>query len=390
MKALEFTGSGSEYFKIWIVNILLTIVTLGIYLPWAKVRNKRYFYGNTLLGSHNFDYHATGKQLFLSYLIAMTIFILVSALSNFNPIFAVISAIVFVLVMPWIVWKSLQFSRSMISYRNVRFGFSGSLGGSYATFLAWPIGALIMFALLVAVTIMLGDILALESISMAIVGLLFLFFYPSYFAFINKVSGEYVINGSQFGQGQFATKLRFRSLLKIVLKGIGLGILLALIVIVIIGAATYFTIGAEGLLMVNGQLQAMGQGEQPGLLFMAVLVGAYLVLGLISIYVASYFKARNQSYIFNETILDKSIYLQSTVSTNGLFIIIITNILLLLFTLGLAYPWTQVRKHRYLMEHISVDSALGLDGFVSKMTRNSSFGEELGEAFDVDMGAVGF
>jgi len=28
MKAMEFTGRGSEYFKIWIVNILLTIVTL--------------------------------------------------------------------------------------------------------------------------------------------------------------------------------------------------------------------------------------------------------------------------------------------------------------------------------------------------------------------------
>ncbi|MGL4233375.1 MAG: DUF898 family protein, partial [Casimicrobium sp.] len=25
----RFTGTGSEYFKIWIVNILLTIVTLG-------------------------------------------------------------------------------------------------------------------------------------------------------------------------------------------------------------------------------------------------------------------------------------------------------------------------------------------------------------------------
>ena len=45
--AIQFTGSGSEYFKIWIVNVLLTIVTLGIYSAWAKVRRLRYFYNNT-------------------------------------------------------------------------------------------------------------------------------------------------------------------------------------------------------------------------------------------------------------------------------------------------------------------------------------------------------
>ena len=38
---LRFTGSGGEYFKIWIVNLLLTIATLGIYSAWAKVRKAR-------------------------------------------------------------------------------------------------------------------------------------------------------------------------------------------------------------------------------------------------------------------------------------------------------------------------------------------------------------
>ncbi len=35
---LEFHGSGGEYFRIWIVNLCLTIVTFGIYTAWAKVR----------------------------------------------------------------------------------------------------------------------------------------------------------------------------------------------------------------------------------------------------------------------------------------------------------------------------------------------------------------
>ena len=61
MKPLHFGGSGFEYFKIWIVNILLIIITLGVYYPWAKVRNQRYFYANTTLEGRNFEYHATEK-----------------------------------------------------------------------------------------------------------------------------------------------------------------------------------------------------------------------------------------------------------------------------------------------------------------------------------------
>ena len=54
---IEFTASGSEYFRIWIVNLLLIVVTLGIYLPWAKVRKLKYFYSNTWVGGDALDFH---------------------------------------------------------------------------------------------------------------------------------------------------------------------------------------------------------------------------------------------------------------------------------------------------------------------------------------------
>ncbi|MEM9624119.1 MAG: DUF898 family protein, partial [Pseudomonadota bacterium] len=38
---LSFTGDGTEYFRIWIVNLTLTLLTLGIYSAWAKVRTNR-------------------------------------------------------------------------------------------------------------------------------------------------------------------------------------------------------------------------------------------------------------------------------------------------------------------------------------------------------------
>ena len=53
---LQFTGSALEYFRIWIVNVCLTLVTLGIFSAWAKVRKKRYFYSHTLLDGTPFQY----------------------------------------------------------------------------------------------------------------------------------------------------------------------------------------------------------------------------------------------------------------------------------------------------------------------------------------------
>ena len=56
---LEFRGNGREYFQVWIVNLCLTLVTLGIFSAWAKVRKKRYFYSNLILDGTPFQYLAS-------------------------------------------------------------------------------------------------------------------------------------------------------------------------------------------------------------------------------------------------------------------------------------------------------------------------------------------
>src|SRR5258708_35224200 len=55
---LHFTGNGAEYFGVWIVNLLLTIITLGIYSAWAKVRRKQNFYRQTEVAGAPFDFFA--------------------------------------------------------------------------------------------------------------------------------------------------------------------------------------------------------------------------------------------------------------------------------------------------------------------------------------------
>ena len=95
--AFEFMGSGKEYFKIWIVNLILSILTLGIYSAWAKVRTNRYFYGNTQLAGSGFEYHAKPLAILKGRLIAVAILLVYVLVGNMFPYagiaFAVVAAI---------------------------------------------------------------------------------------------------------------------------------------------------------------------------------------------------------------------------------------------------------------------------------------------------------
>ena len=68
---MHFTGSGAGYFGIWIVNLLLTIVTLGIYSAWAKVRRLQYFYRHTELAGSSFDFHGSPARILIGRVIAL-------------------------------------------------------------------------------------------------------------------------------------------------------------------------------------------------------------------------------------------------------------------------------------------------------------------------------
>src|SRR5512140_1794337 len=95
----EFTGKGWEYFRIWIVNLLLTILTLGIYSAWAKVRRLQYFYRNTRLADASFDYHGTPKAILKGRIIALGLAVLYNVTLKFNPILGLAIGLLLVLAM---------------------------------------------------------------------------------------------------------------------------------------------------------------------------------------------------------------------------------------------------------------------------------------------------
>lgn len=146
----KFTGSGSEFFKIWIVNVLLSIITLGIYSAWAKVRTNRYFYGNTWLDDAAFDYHADPKVILKGRIIAVVLFIVYSALSQTtDPTLSLIVLALVLTVLPWMIAKSLRFRMRMTSYRNIRFGFEGTTWGAAKAYSLMFIASALTLGLLV-------------------------------------------------------------------------------------------------------------------------------------------------------------------------------------------------------------------------------------------------
>jgi uncharacterized membrane protein YjgN (DUF898 family) len=106
----RFSGNGDEYFKIWIVNLILSVLTLGIYSAWAKVRNNRYFYGNTLLENSAFEYHATPMTILKGRLIAVAALVVYVFVSKLFPIVGLIFLGLLTIIIPWIIWRSIQFN----------------------------------------------------------------------------------------------------------------------------------------------------------------------------------------------------------------------------------------------------------------------------------------
>lgn len=135
----EFTASGSEYFRIWIINLLLTVVTLGIYSAWAKVRRMHYFYRNTRLDGANFEYHGLPLAILKGRIVAVLLFLAYTLAGNVSPLLGLASFAILAIVMPWLIVRSLRFQLHNSSYRGLRFAFDGDDRGAYRVFLFYPL-----------------------------------------------------------------------------------------------------------------------------------------------------------------------------------------------------------------------------------------------------------
>lgn len=382
MTKLNFTGNGFEYFKIWIVNILLTIITLGIYYPWAKVRNNKYLYANSTMEENNFDYHATGKQLFLGYVIALVLFIAYNILGQIFPILSVIFLVALFIAIPWLIYRTMKFNLKVTSFSNVRFEFDGKIKGSYIVFFAYPILFIILFSLSF---IVLGFFGIKDGVAIGVASLISIFIYIYSFAFISAKKTTYLINSSKYGQGSFKTDIKISDFLIILLKTFGISILTLIASgIVIAGlfyALIYSPIAFAEVTKDPLHIQMFIQQQLPFFIF------SYILLVFFSFIAIAYYKTKQREYIFKNTTFDEKITFESTLKFTKLAYIMTTNFLMIVLTLGLAIPWAKVRVMKYYLENTLIQ-AEDLSAYISQVKKESAIGEEIGDTFDIDVAVI--
>ena len=346
---LEFRATGGEYFRIWIVNLLLTIVTLGIYSAWAKVRRLRYFYGNTSLDGSSFEYHGKPIAILKGRLIAFAVWIVFAAAGNINPILSLILLPVVVFGVPWIIMRSRMFQMRMTSWRGLRFNFTGGYGGALGAFIGWPI--------LGAITLMILWPIALFK------------------------QAKYIIGNSAYGRTPFNYEGTIGNFYRFCL----IGLAIAIGAIFCVGIVAAIAIGAGGFMEA-----AMASGGDPSSMLSVFFSGGFIITIIAYAAALMIITAWYKANMLNATIGASSVgdhQIYSRLKTLPLAGILLTNMLGMIVTLGLFYPWAKVRAMRYQIENTGVIANGDLTQFVADSSvGTSAVGEEVGEFFDVDFG----
>ena len=338
-----FHGTGGEYFRIWIVNVFLTIITCGIYAAWAKVRTRRYFYSNTVLAGHSFEFLGNPVAILKGNLIIGAGAIAYSLVNNFVPIYSMFIALAFYLVFPYLVYKSLRFNFRNTSYRNIRFHFHGTLGNSYRVYLLWP--------LLIPVT--LGIMLP-------------------YWEFRKK---DYVLNNFAYG----ATKNMFYGrpgrfyILYAVLLLIGP---LSMVFFAMMAAVA----GASGAGLSAGSKDTLFKAMK----FLPIVLP--LIFMGFWVFFRQFLYVKINNYCFGQCSIGTAT-LESTMKVGRLTWIFVSNLLAIVFTVGLLAPWAKVRRTRYILENLAVYTGVGLDNFAASAEGDvSAIGDAATDIFDIAIG----
>lgn len=317
----DFSGTGSEYFKIWVVNTILSIITLGIYSAWAKVRRKQYFYGNTRLQSTSFEYLADPVKILKGRIIVAVFFILYSVISEFFPMVGAVLSLMFLGILPWLVIRALSFNARNSAYRNIRFGFDGTMKEAVKAYLLWPI--LVPFTL----------------------GLIFPYVY-----FRQK---KFIVENSSYGTTRFTFKARPGDYYRVLVKGI---------VPIVLGIA--LLVGTTILLP-----------------FVSGLVGLIFYL-----YLFAYFSVRYTNLLYNSTKLSANGF-KADLKPMEYLVLVATNTLGIVLTLGIFYPWARVRALRYKLDHLQLVPRGDLNNFIAlEQAQVSALGEGANDFLDLDIG----
>ena len=332
VQRFKFHGDATEYFGIWIVNILLTIVTLSLYAPWAKVRRLRYFYGNTEFFRRRFDFTGVPKKILIGRLIAIGLYVAIGLVSNYSLIATAIGALVLYLAVPWLMRATIRFNARNSKYANSRFYFSGTTKDSYKIFFLSILISIFTLGLFFPVTVWMYKRYCLNHL------------------YVGQLKFELKADWSEYMRAFYIPFLIFIAILAVLgVFGFILGGLSSFGVLSIIQTVFFIVYGLGGLLMLP------------------------LVMGRIFI------------TTWNNTTVGNSKF-QTDCNQWRFAWIVASNWVLRVLSIGFLTAWAAIRIHRYKVESLSLILLDDPDQMMNLAQQDhSAIAEEISDIFDLDI-----
>lgn len=386
--AFSFTGSFKEYFGIWFVNILLTIITLGIYSPWAKVRNAQYFYNHTFVADANFQYLADPMRILIGRLIAIGLFIAWQFSATVSPLLSLFMGLVFMMALPWMIISSLRFQAVNSAYRNIRFDFQGTYGQALFHFIVLPVIMVIVMALLLGAAmlvagglgismpvvhegmteaeVLLGAFDVIKS-NLPVISLLCVVVFALstlLYAVVFKQQTEFFVKGHRFGDIKFNFSGQLSSIL-------GTFVVTFLIYLVSVGVSIW--------------VPSLLEESTAHPIVLEVVSTLMLMLGLLI--AATYFGAQMRNYVYNHAKIGEQVQLRSQLNPMKLLMLRIFYGILAIVTLGMLWPLLKIKTAQLLADATAVESAADLETFFdTEHSDQRALGDEVADVFDVGFG----
>ncbi len=353
---LTFSGRGSEYFRIWVVNLVLTLVTLGVYSAWAKVRKARYFRQNTRLDGHVFDYHGRPVAILRGRVVAFVLLTAYTWTFQFSNAAGVATVAMVCALGPWLLMRAQQFSLANTSYRGLRFGFRARTGEAYRTLS--PVIAL-WLAPAVGAALTRYDLWFVGAFTLAL-------------PWMHHRIKRYQRANASYGDSRFSFTPALGRFYWIYARGVGF-VLLGSVLIVAIVVAMSMRRGHAEPFAASSHLETWLYGS---------------LMGLV-VYVAAgpYYAARLQQLVWSRTRLG-AIRFRTEIRAKPLFLLVVKNVALTLVTVGLYWPFATIALARYRIECMRVESEMPLSALAGGVQASvvSATGEGAADAFGFDFG----
>lgn len=346
-----FTATTSGYTRLWLTNLVLSILTLGVYSAWAKVRHLKYLYGHTKVAGGRFDYHASPTAILKGRALMVGLFVLWQLSAEFSPLLQGLLGMGALLLSPWLAVQAMRFRLANTSWSGMRCHFDGDTRAAYLAFgKSW-----------LTLLLSLGLLWPLATLQ----------------------KQRYLLPHSRLGQASLAIAPCIRTLY---LTGFGC-LLVALLYSVgfgALGAAIWFIGNAMDLpALVNGHF---GSGSMR--VIDAFFSGVLGVLWLLA--TLGYARMAIQRVLLDHTSLmvdSVEHRLRMTLPSRTLFGLHFSNTLALAFSLGLAWPWVQLRSLRATFDHLTLQGGADLAQLYARgQSQHDARGDELADLLALDLG----